>query len=257
MTLAERVVRKVRQTLLLSGGGRRTVAVQANGLVAKFDIGTKVELYRTVEFGGERDFLSNFVAALSPEDVVLDVGASVGLVAIFSGLAGATVDAIEPDPDTYSRLKRNIDLNALSNVSPVQLALGDEVGEAILFSDGAAGRAPTLRAQAGRTVAPRGTIKVQTSTIDKEIEARRLRIPTVVKIDVEGAETMVLKGAKGLLSGAFGRPPRRLFIELHPEFLPSFQSSETEAVEILTSYGGKRLSRDQRGDQVHEVYTFT
>jgi predicted O-methyltransferase YrrM len=83
-----------------------------------FEVNNPVEWYRTAEFGDEKEFLDQFVLAIQPNDVVFDIGASVGLMTVYAASAArkGRVFAFEPDPETMTRLERNVRLNALSNV---------------------------------------------------------------------------------------------------------------------------------------------
>jgi len=138
-------------------------------------------------------------ARISPGDVVLDVGANVGLVTIPLALAaGATgrVIAVEPLHENIERLERNVEANGLSNVTVVEAAAGVEDGEIELnvAGDPAFASIDTItkhRATGTRIVTCRGLDSLWA-------EFGRPRV-ALVKVDVEGAELLVLDGAAELL----------------------------------------------------------
>jgi FkbM family methyltransferase len=221
-----------------------------------FDIYSEVERYRTGDYGGEKVFLDQFLSCLRPEDIIYDIGASVGLFTVHAAAIAVRgqVIAFEPDPQTAERLQRNLEINHLSNVRVVPWAVTDHCGAAELYTDGAAGFAPTLRKQADRPGAPKGVAAVETKTLDQAIASQELPSPTVLKIDIEGAEILCLKGASRLLAGELGRKPRVIALELHPQFLPDFGST-TEAVRELVESRGYAVGwKQDRDGQIQYCY---
>lgn len=148
------------------------------------------------------NWASEFVSA---GDVVWDIGANIGLftfaAASFAGPSGR-VFAVEPDPFLVDLLRHSA--RQKSNQSaPVEIlpaAISESAGIA-RFSIAERGRSAShLEQVAGSTQSGgvRETITLLTVSLDWLLE--RIPAPTLVKIDVEGAESQVLKGAKNLLS---------------------------------------------------------
>ena len=144
-------------------------------------------------------------------DVVYDIGANVGAYALIAArLADTTVVAFEPAFANFASLCDNIILNKLDDrVTPLPVVLAASTRLAWLScSDTAAGAAlHTLDGNA------RGEYRqpVLAYTLDEVIEAFALPAPTIVKIDVDGAEAAVLAGAGATLA----RPElRSLLIEI-------------------------------------------
>ena len=151
-----------------------------------------------------------FRRIVRPGFTVLDVGANVGaytvLFAQWAGPAGRVI-AFEPAPASIAGLRRQLQLNGLAGrVDVVEAAVAGTVGTASFESDGASG-ANALGAGAGGA----HTITVTTTTIDAFCAERGLR-PDVIKIDVEGAELDVLRGARRTLQAA----SIAVFVEFHP-----------------------------------------
>jgi len=70
-------------------------------------------------------------------DIVIDIGAHIGEYALPAAKNSGKVVAVEPNPDTFTILKKNIELNKISNVIPINQAIFDSVGfqELKIFGD--------------------------------------------------------------------------------------------------------------------------
>ncbi len=235
----------------------RTVILPGPHGPLRFRVHNPIEEYRTAGYGGEQEFLERFMAELVPEDVVFDIGASIGLMTVFAAAAVplGRVCAFEPDSATARRLARNVHLNRLANVEIVGWAVGDREGRTTLFTDGPGGNAPTLRRQQGREGAPSGSVEVPVRTLDTALRDGTLPHPSVLKIDIEGAELLCLRGGEELLGGRFGPRPRLIFLEVHPCFLPAFGATMEEVTGLVEALGYRVHWRGERGDQVHYCYT--
>jgi len=221
-----------------------------------FEALSPVENYRIAGYGDEEFFVGKFTESLKTDDVIFDIGASVGLITAHAAVFAkqGQVIAFEPDPETMERLKYNVSLNDISNVVFVSWAVSDSAGEVSLFTDGASGKAPTLREQINREGAPKNQVTVQMRTLDDEISNGSLPLPTVLKIDIEGAEVLCLRGAQKLLSGQLGEKPRLIFLELHPEFLPSFGAHGEEVHNFVLNHGYSMVWEQKRDAQIHYCY---
>lgn len=218
----------------------------ADGCV--FEVPTKMEQYRIKSIGDEKDFFSSVLAKIHPGDVFFDIGANLGLYSIHASKLGASVFAFEPDPSYCKQLQRNIQLNKLKHkVVIVDWAVSDRQGTSTLFTDGIEGRSPSLM-QDGE----RGSVTVRTNSIDNALQAGQLPRPTIIKMDIEGAEVIALEGMKDLLSSS--QAPRYLFIEIHPQFLPRLGSSEDECKRLIRSFGYVEESSVKRQNQTHSTY---
>lgn len=135
-------------------------------------------------------------------EVLFDVGANCGFYALSCCRRIETLRAFcfEPHPATFAKLNRNVAVNRLADrVVPVQAAAGAQAGECILkvseeSSMGVvAGSAVQLADTTGRLM-PVTEVKVPLLTLD-EFAAGRRTFPDLIKVDVEGFEVEVLKGA--------------------------------------------------------------
>lgn len=148
----------------------------------------------------ELAFVRTFVRA---GDIVLDVGAHVGLFTLAAGrLVGSTgeVHAFEPVPTNFARLERNVRLNELENVRLNRAAAGSSAGTLALGLDQPARGQDDSSAmfsrvgRASQVAAPELRLD---SYVAEHLAARRLRL---VKLDVEGMEADALEGLSGLLA---------------------------------------------------------
>jgi len=206
-----------------------------------------VERQRIVACGYEPEYLKAMLDALRPDDILYDVGANIGLVALHAARKCRTV-AFEPDPAFRARLERNLQLNPGVSVELLPVAIGDSEGTATLFTDGVEGNSPSLVHQRGE----KDAVEVRVQTLDTLVAGGTLPAPTVLKLDIEGAEVLALRGAKHLLYGPTA--PRALFIEVHESFLPGFGSSTDEVMEFVLRAGyGKVQYETNRSDQQHLI----
>jgi FkbM family methyltransferase len=139
----------------------------------------------------EKDPEDAMLAHLQPGDVVWDVGANIGWFSLLAARAvgdAGMVTAFEPSVTNASWLERNGVRNGLQ-VTVVCAAVSDTSGWARF--DGSTSLGGHL-SSSGRSVVP---------TVSLDEWAAEHGSPAFVKIDVEGAEVAVLKGAKRLLAG--------------------------------------------------------
>ncbi|MGV3577927.1 FkbM family methyltransferase [Brevundimonas sp.] len=138
---------------------------------------------------------------LSPGDVFIDVGANVGLYALKAArLVGPTgrVLALEPGAEAYGHLTSNLALNAYGWAEALKVAASNAAGEAVLHhvplgnDPQAFSLIANARAEDGETV--------ETVTLDGLIDRCGLTRVDLIKIDVEGAEPLVVAGAREMLA---------------------------------------------------------
>ncbi|MBE0566436.1 MAG: FkbM family methyltransferase, partial [Krumholzibacteria bacterium] len=135
------------------------------------------------------------LATAGPQDLFVDVGANAGSYTLLACAArGARGVAIEPVPETYARLVANLELNGLGErVLAANVGLADRPGE-LTFT---AGRdcLNHVVADGERVAGP--TVRVPVTTLDELLSGVTA---TLLKIDVEGLETLVVKGGQCTLS---------------------------------------------------------
>jgi FkbM family methyltransferase len=148
-----------------------------------------------------------------PGSIILDVGAQFGLYSMLAARhigANGRIFAFEPSPDTVAVLGRHLKNNRMSDrVEIVQAAVGPEEGEVTFYM---AGTHPS-NTLAPTTVDPvkLTPVKVKAITVDGFCRQRQLK-PTILKIDVEGWELQVLRGATEVVQD----PALTICVEMHP-----------------------------------------
>jgi FkbM family methyltransferase len=143
--------------------------------------------------------LSKLAAHVRQGDIVLDIGAWIGVYTmLLSHLVGrrGTVVAFEPDPIAMTSLKYNVGLNKIRNLFLSRVCLSDYTGPAVLKATKFGGSGSSITRYADN---PRiASLIVSCSTIDAFCSSNNLR-PSGLKIDAEGAETLILRGAKNTI----------------------------------------------------------
>lgn len=171
-----------------------------------------------------------FIQTVKPGDIVFDIGANVGYYTLLaSKLAGTKgkVYAFEPDPRTAALLNKNIKLNKCTNVTVVQSALSTQKGITTLVLDEANPGESSLANGKGKKITIQGT------TLYDFIQQNKIKNIDVIKIDVEGAELEVLKGAQNSLTKNRGV----MFIECNKKALQQFSESPKTLLNLLSTFG--------------------
>lgn len=219
----DRLKRVYYSALMLQSGGR--------GLPCRLPHGEIVRaLPKHRHMSWNPDEYEAFREAVEPGTTALDIGANVGAYSLLLGQwAGASghVFAFEPAPDIFSGLSRHIQMNGLTGVvTPVAAAVGDRVGRATLVVAGTHGE--SRLASGGEDAA--ATVQVPLTTVDAFCAERALT-PRFMKVDVEGFELAVLRGARETIRRAGAS--LALFVEMHPSVWPGLGTSRAEILEEL------------------------
>jgi len=171
---------------------------------------------------------------LKPGGVFFDVGAHAGFLSVLACRlvgTGGQVHSFEPAPESVTMLRRNLDANGFTNATIHEVALADR--------DGTAGMSHTKHAITAR-LADDGDFTVPLARAD----SLGLPAPTVVKIDVEGAECLVLEGMTEQLSSS------------HPVVIVEIHAGNRERVRArLTALGYAVTQLDDDGGMPHLIAT--
>ena len=179
---------------------------------------------------------------LRPGDIFFDVGAHYGwmsLVACHCVGAGGKVVAFEPSPPLVELLQYNKKANRFHQMQIVPKAVADSDDRVVPFylvdhGDSFLNSLVDFRMEPTAGLArQKSTIQVETLSLDEFCKVTNLR-PNAVKIDVEGAELLVLQGCKRILQEC-----RTTFIvAVHPAWLPQGQSA-MELFDLFRVHGYK------------------
>lgn len=131
-------------------------------------------------------------------DIIIDVGASIGWytckVSKTVGDKGKII-AIEPNPKNYHYLLKNIELNNLNNIIPLNLAVFSSKRELRLISKGYG----SFLESSQDLKKNRNIIKINADTLDHLLSKFKIEKINIIKMDVEGSEIEVIRGAKKIL----------------------------------------------------------
>lgn len=180
----------------------------------------------------EQQYLDLPAAAAGERRVIVDVGANIGFFTLRQMLrfgSNLKLIAFEPHPETYERLRRNVDRirrHTGSDIHLVNSALDEHAGEAKFVSDSSVESRVVESADAP-------AITVRLDTLDSVVAREGLEKIDLLKIDVEGHEMKVLAGARKALSIT-----RNITLEYHrPEFV-------REITELLGPLGFRMVNHN-------------
>jgi FkbM family methyltransferase len=174
---------------------------------------------------------------LKPGTVFVDAGAHLGEYTVLAGAilhASGCVHAFEPRPDVFELLLQNVQLNHCQNVAARRTALWHERG---VLEFELTPEPSTSALRIGRAVrAGSSLIRVQAETLDRYFDGPEMAKPSLIKMDVEGAELHVLRGARSLLAQAAEQAPI-LIVECEPPNLERFACSFADVYGFLRELG--------------------
>jgi len=146
-----------------------------------------------------------WLKGFGPNDVLIDVGANVGMYSVLAAAMGARVFAFEPESQNYAILNRNIYLNGFAElVSAYCTAISDVEGFSHLYLSEFAigGSCHNFGESIDYNYKPLSASYKQgayATTLDRLIEQGTVPAATALKIDVDGIEPKVIAGARKLL----------------------------------------------------------
>ena len=193
-------------------------------------------------------FYKSFVERIRPGMKVADVGAHFGFFSLAAALRvgdGGRVFSFEPSPETAPTLRNNILLNRWDNrVEVVEAAVSATHGLVSFYTYGKS-MAASLNRKNVEVLNPERPptaleVKVPSVTLDQFCRSRGVTLD-VLKIDVEGAELLVLQGARELLL----RDRPLILCEIHPLQMEQCGGSLQEFEEYIRSVGYRLEALDE------------
>ncbi|MBX2866361.1 FkbM family methyltransferase [Candidatus Kaiserbacteria bacterium] len=142
----------------------------------------------------ERALTAFLIRTLKKDDVFYDIGANFGFYAFLAETLAGEVHAFEPNERIYAYLKKN----AAKNIETIQMAVSNEVGMVTFFDSIEDSSSSSLIQSEDREAEEYASNEVKATTLDTYTKDHTP--PTILKIDVEGAERLVLEGGKETLT---------------------------------------------------------
>lgn len=166
-----------------------------------------------------------FEKEVSKSSVVYDIGAHAGFYTLLASelVGGGKVIAFEPVPRNLKYLKKHLEINRCNNVMVIEAAVSDK-SDIAHFNEGPNSSMGHL--------SENGDLTINTVSIDELVGNGKIPAPDYMKIDVEGAELLVLKGAKSILSDY----SPKIFLATHSHRVPNVH---IDCCDFLASLGYK------------------
>jgi len=181
---------------------------------------------------------------LGAGDTFVDIGANIGLMSLHAAkiLNGSgNVLSFEPLSSTYDIFRQNIALNDFTNIEAVNIAIGSTNGTTDIHDNRSINRGSSSLIKSNHT---ESSHSVAIQSFDEYIERQRPnRNISCIKIDVEGWELEVLKGAANTLSG----PGAPVCIIECSTLVPTFGGDAQDSFTFLRNVNNYRIFRLARG----------
>lgn len=187
------------------------------------------------------DFLA---AYLSGKDAVcIDVGANIGSFSIIMGkrVPGCVIHAFEPALSTAGILQANIERNRLTNVKAHPMAVCDKLTSVRFSNEPDISQRNHIITADEQHVA---SCEVPATSLDAFCAAHRIQRIGFVKVDCEGVEPLVLRGARGLLNE---RRISAILVEVCPRNLKAFKFSIADLMAAVSSQPYRFHRIDENG----------
>ena len=171
----------------------------------------------------------NFTSHCAANMLLFDIGAHFGVFSLAAAHYGGRAIAVDPSPMAMHMVATEVSLNACPDqIQTLQAAVSDAKGVMEMLTSGVFS-AGYFRVANDRL--KKDLTRTRATTIDAM--AFSYGVPTHIKIDVEGYEAPVLRGAREILS----RASPLLFVELHNEMVAGDGGDPTAALDELAGYG--------------------
>lgn len=223
--------------------------IDRNDIRLRVDISDYIGHY--LYFGFLDTGIGNLFSLCKKNFTVIDIGTNIGWVALNFARISQTgrVIGFEPDPFNYNECKKNIDRNALLNLTVLPYGLGETSAEV-----GMEVRTPDNRG--GNRIAPKGgssSVTVYIKQLDDINEVSLLPAIHLMKLDVEGYELKVLRGAADTLQ----KHKPTLFIEIDDENLRDQGDSAKDLISFLELNGYGSISHAETNVKVTSSTNFS
>lgn len=166
-------------------------------------------------------------------NIVFDVGANIGIYSLLASKSlgkDGQIYSFEPSETAFERLNINVNLNNFKNIITIKEGVSDITGECSFYvcEDDAYN---SIGSQPMKS--PLRSITIPTTTIDDFVIKHNIKNVNIIKVDTEGAEYLVFKGAINTLENF--KPI--IFFEYNPFTANGYNHTKTASFELLENYG--------------------
>jgi FkbM family methyltransferase len=237
------MIKKIYYTLLNLITFGKGIAVTINN----FRVWLPARYYKYFPKNYEEENFAFFKKHCKPGMTTLDIGAHFGLFAVFfQKTSNGVVYAFEPTRSTLEVLKETVAINKCQDkVHIIEMAVDKEVGSASFFIHQAVGGRGNTLVQNAKSGMTSSSYVVKVTSVDIFAKEKGIEVDCL-KIDAEGAELGVLKGAAETITK---RKPF-ILLSIHPDSIQSRGDSITEIWDLLQQFGykvlldGKEMGKD-------------
>lgn len=206
-------------------GGKRIVVAERNGVKYRLNLNDHQDMSIYYQGSFEPRTTAVFKKYVKSGMTVLDIGAHNGYhtlqLAKLVGEKGRVI-AFEPDPEIFALLKENMALNDFNNIFPTECALSDITANEEKTSY-----------FIGSLSEPTKTVITQVITLDEFARKNRLEAIDFIKLDTDGCECQILRGARGLIN----KFAPLMIIEFSRTAQIRYGNTLEGLIELLESYG--------------------
>ena len=165
-----------------------------NSLRIKASLKKHLYLSRPGRIKREVGIALKLTSLVREDGVIYDLGANIGLYSlVFAANRKRVVHAFEPFDEALFGLRRNIEINRLSNVYVHPIVLTDHCGSCRFSLDSKTGTTSHISAPGEEGE------DLQCADLDSYIEKMKLALPDLVKLDIEGSEQLIFNGMQSVL----------------------------------------------------------
>ncbi len=245
-------------TMMPPGMRNFSTVVNANGIKLKIFTGESLgkRMYYSGDF--ENTQVQIFLSLIGSDTVLYDIGANIGYYSILAASHGARIYSFEPCPEMQEWLSCNIELNHLSErITVVPEAVSGKEGTVTFYPhrEGNFGVGKIFKSQESvnkKASAP--PLEVRTRALDGYFQ--EFGMPTLIKMDIEGAEYFVINN---LPESLVRDDAPTLFIEFHPTDIANLGGNVQGLRDKLKSLGYRRFQMlgGKDDERLWEAYSKT
>jgi len=200
----------------------------------------------------ERDTIASAIKDLPTDAVIFDIGSNIGLIALALArqIPNSQIYCFEPSPHAYGCLTQTVNQNKLDQrIRLNNIALSDQLGEVEFFIHGKTAASGDGLKDTGRAGAAK-VIRVPATTLDSFVEKNGIGRLDLLKIDTEGAELYIFRGAIAVINKF--RP--RIIFEASPLNVKAYGITVNDVYDFVMSLN--YFIETVKGEEVSDASSF-